>query len=152
VVSKVCTKCGTEKPLDNFRSRGGNMKHLLKSQCNSCLYLQHKNWIAQNPEKIKNYREKDPWTLIKRCSRRGITPEELIDKYEEQGGKCSICLSDIDLVDSAIDHNHDSGKFRGVLCKTCNRALGLFRDNPEILRRARKYLIENGNYANSEKD
>jgi hypothetical protein len=52
-------------------------------------------------------------------------------------------------MNSAIDHNHDTGEFRGVLCKTCNRALGLFRDNPDIIFNAYDYLIKNGSYGNS---
>jgi hypothetical protein len=145
-VTKTCTKCGVEKPLTEYRSRGGKEKHLLKSSCNTCLYKAHRDWTVRNPDRVQEYRERDSWTLAKRCARRGITPEQLCDRYDEQCGKCDICRTDITLMDSAIDHNHDTGEFRGVLCKRCNRALGLFGDSPEVLRNAVNYLAKVGNY------
>ncbi len=97
-------------------------------------------------DRVSDYREKDPWTLSKRCARRGITPDQLVSCYERQEGCCAICKEDIKLIDSAIDHNHDTGEFRGVLCKQCNRALGMFKDNYEILISASEYLKNNGSY------
>lgn len=146
IKTKTCTKCREEKDLSCFRSRGGSEKHLLKSNCNKCLYEAHKEWLSENPDKIKEYRYKDPWTLAKRCKRRGITPEELITAFESQNKSCPICLEYISLKDSAIDHNHITNEFRGLLCKQCNRALGMFKDDPEILERAMVYLKINGHY------
>jgi len=122
------------------------MTHLLKSRCNTCLYKEHKRWAAENPERIQGYREKDSWTLAKRCTRRGITPEQLVDRYERQEECCAICKKEIELIDSAIDHNHVTGEFRGVLCKQCNRALGMFNDSPTVLRSAVEYLEAFGSY------
>ena len=42
-----------------------------------------------------------------------------------------------------IDHDHDTGKIKGVCCDFCNRGLGMFRDNPELLRRAAEYIEDN---------
>jgi hypothetical protein len=145
-LTKQCTSCLEDKPLSLFRNRGGNQKHLLKSRCNSCLYSQHREWVENNGDKVREYREKDSWTLAKRCARRGITPEELVHKYEEQEESCAICNSQISLSDSAIDHNHKTGEFRGVLCKQCNRALGMFKDSPKILKNALEYLNDFGHY------
>ena len=144
--TKFCTMCGEEKPLTAFRSRGGDLKHLLKSRCNSCLYLEHRKWIDRNPDRVREYRNKDSWTLAKRCARRGITPEQLIDRYERQEQCCAICKSEIELIDSAIDHNHETGEFRGVLCKQCNRALGMFGDSTFVLKNAIEYLEAFGSY------
>lgn len=138
--------CGEEKDLSCYRSRGGSQKHLLKSRCNSCLHKEHKRWIENNPERVREYREKDSWTLVKRCQRRGITPEELIDVYDRQEECCAICHKHIEISESAIDHNHLTGEFRGVLCKKCNRGLGLFEDNPRILQNALEYLKTMGYY------
>ena len=148
---KTCVKCETTKPVTQFRSRGGNQKHLLKSYCNSCLYKEHKQWVEDNQDRVRDYRDKDPWTLIKRCKRRGITPEQLFDAYETQQESCAICKVHIDITDSAIDHNHSTNEFRGILCKTWNRAIGLLKDNPQVLLSAREYLIKNGSYGDSEK-
>ncbi len=146
---KTCTMCGEIKPISAYRSRGGSMAHLLRSRCNTCLYKEHKRWAEENPERIQAYREKDSWTLAKRCARRGISPEQLVDRYERQEECCAICKKEIELIDSAIDHNHATGEFRGILCKQCNRALGMFNDSPAVLRSAVEYLEAFGSYGNA---
>ena len=144
--TKVCTMCGEEKFISAYRSRGGSMPHLLKSRCNSCLYSEHRRWTENNPERVREYRNKDSWTLAKRCARRGITPEQLVDAFERQECCCAICKVEIQLTDSAIDHNHETGEFRGVLCRQCNRALGMFKDSTVVLKSALEYLQALGSY------
>lgn len=61
--------------------------------------------------------------------------EDLINKCE---GLCNICK--IVLSKPCIDHDHKTGKIRGVLCPNCNAALGLFKDDPTLLKEAIKYL------------
>ncbi len=122
------------------------MPHLLKSRCNTCLYKEHRRWVEDNPERVQGYREKDSWTIAKRCARRNITPEQLVDMYEQQEECCAICKKHIELDNSAIDHNHATGEFRGVLCKQCNRALGMFGDSISTLRNAVEYLEDFGSY------
>ncbi len=95
--------------------------------------LKNTAWRKDNPIKIAEYREKDKWTLKKRCARRNITEDEFLNRLEEQKHCCKICEIKISINDSAIDHNHETGDFRGILCKTCNRALGLFKDSPKVL-------------------
>lgn len=107
----------------------------------------HKDWVKRNPEKVGEYRQRDCWTLVKRCQRRGITPQILIETFEKQNGHCPICEIKLEIVDSAIDHNHATGVFRGVLCKKCNRALGMFHDSKNILSKAINYLDTKGSYA-----
>lgn len=143
---KICSVCNESKKVSEYRNRGGSQKHLLKSRCNTCLYKEHKNWVEDNPERVKEYRNKDSWTLVKRCKRRGITPKELFDTYERQEECCAICNKHIKISESAIDHNHETEEFRGVLCKKCNRALGLFEDSPTILKNALDYLLTMGHY------
>lgn len=144
--TKTCTMCGENRPLTEYRSRGGEQKHLLKSRCNRCLYKEHRRWTEENADRVQEYRQRDSWTLAKRCARRGITPEQLVDRYERQEKCCAICKEEITLLNSAIDHNHDTGEFRGVLCKQCNRALGMFKDNPAVLKSAVEYLEAFGSY------
>lgn len=144
--TKTCTDCGETKTITGFRSRGGNMKHLFKSSCNTCLFKKHRDWVESNQDRVEEYRSRDPWTLAKRCARRGITPEQLVDRYERQEGCCAICKTEVALMESAIDHNHETGEFRGVLCKQCNRALGMFKDSTKTLRSAVEYLEAFGSY------
>jgi len=60
------------------------------------------------------------------------------EMLEEQGGKCKICLLASD--DFVIDHNHRTGKIRGLLCRKCNSALGMCNDDADVLLRAAHYL------------
>jgi DNA-directed RNA polymerase subunit M/transcription elongation factor TFIIS len=57
IETKVCTMCG--ELLTAYRNRGGSQTHLVKSRCNTCLYKEHKRWAEENPERIREYREKD---------------------------------------------------------------------------------------------
>ena len=63
--------------------------------------------------------------------------------YDNHNGKCDICGKE-EIVDRfnrlCIDHNHETGEFRGLLCMGCNRGLGFFRDNPTYLRNAADYV------------
>lgn len=76
----------------------------------------------------------------------GLTVEELDRLEAECNGRCEIC-GDLQTGTNrgrvkalAIDHDHETGIFRGLLCDNCNRGLGHFRDNPELLRAAIEYL------------
>lgn len=149
-MTKVCTMCGESKPLSVFRTRGGTQNHLHKSRCNSCLRIEHRRWADKNPDKIREYKKKYSWTLAKRCARRGISPGKLVAALEHQKYCCAICLIKISIANSAIDHNHDTGDFRGVLCTQCNLALGMFKDSPNVLRSALSYLEVMGNYGDNE--
>jgi hypothetical protein len=77
----------------------------------------------------------------------GITLEHYQQLLEEQDAKCKICDSegfvmnkDRHKVKLVVDHDHLTGKVRGLLCHNCNRALGLFKDNPRIIESAVNYL------------
>jgi len=59
------------------------------------------------------------------------------DKFEETGGACEICLRKERLV---VDHNHNSGAMRGLLCYSCNAGLGMFLEKREVLSNAINYL------------
>jgi len=71
--------------------------------------------------------------------------EEALTK---QGHVCAICkevgfkMKDSHYTGLNLDHCHKTGKARGLLCHNCNRGLGLFQDNPEVLERAAKYVRE----------
>jgi hypothetical protein len=67
----------------------------------------------------------------------GITAEEFDALLEEQGGHCALCPA---LEDLCVDHNHTTGRVRGILCRNCNAALGQFRDDIDRVRAAVKYL------------
>jgi hypothetical protein len=138
--------CNEARPISEFRSRGGSMRHLIKSRCNHCLYLEHRRWSEENPDSVREYRSRHKWTLKKRCNRHDISVEDFWSIYENQDGVCPICENDIDPEDSAIDHNHETGNVRGLLCKTCNRGLGMLKDSERVLHNAIDYIRQNGSY------
>lgn len=76
-------------------------------------------------------------------SKYGITIEEFEEMLSDQKGCCLICG---DYMGEAlkVDHNHETGAVRGLLCNGCNVGLGLFKDNPEFLTAAIAYLQEKG--------
>ncbi len=57
-----------------------------------------------------------------------------------QHHKCPICKKSLMETLRSVDHNHKSGKVRGILCRLCNVGLGSFMDNPQLLENAAKYL------------
>lgn len=80
------------------------------------------------------------WKIKKRY---GLT----VDAYEEllarQGGRCAICGGkQIHERNMSVDHDHETNEVRGLLCDYCNRGLGLFRDDPERLIAAARYLLK----------
>jgi len=110
-----------------------------------------KKWRKENPEKCRAYlKTKDAKKnarvrkkrYILKC-RYGLTIEQWNDIFEEQKGICPICLLHMDECvkkELHVDHCHKTGKVRGLLCSTCNKALGLFHDDFEMLERAIVYL------------
>jgi len=79
----------------------------------------------------------------------GITLKEYKKLFKKQSGQCAICGT-IDPKSTgkyntfSIDHDHKTGKIRGLLCSNCNCGLGFFDDNPRTLIAAANYLMQNG--------
>jgi len=74
-----------------------------------------------------------------RWSKYNISKTDFNNLLKKQDNKCALCLNDFKDTPS-IDHCHESGKVRGLLCNNCNRGLGMLQDSPIILKRALKYL------------
>jgi len=72
----------------------------------------------------------------------GITVDEYNAMYTAQNGGCYICGEPEIGKSLSIDHDHVSGKVRGLLCSNHNRALGLMQDDPDILLKAHEYLVK----------
>jgi len=81
---------------------------------------------------------------LRRCF--GIGLEQYSKIFDDQDGKCAICRQPETQIRNgrykalAVDHCHNSGKVRGLLCCDCNQALGKFKDDPSLLRKAAEYL------------
>lgn len=104
--------------------------------CKECSKAYQREWHAKNKD--------TPGFSTKRKSqelkwRYGITLEEREQMIIEQNGKCAICGVHVDSK-AHTDHCHTTGKVRGILCTTCNRGLGYFKDSAEIIQNAIRYL------------
>lgn len=143
---KTCNQCDEVKSEQCFY----NYSH--EHKCKSCLKKNRKltyekesekirqrvrKYCTENPEKIKGTKLKQDF---------GVTLEWYKAKLEEQKGVCAICqkpeksIRKGKLLALAVDHSHETGKVRSLLCMACNRGVGLLNDNVETLQAAIDYL------------
>lgn len=73
-------------------------------------------------------------------TRYGITENQFVELYNYQNGLCAICETSISPKESLVDHCHKTLFIRGLLCRKCNFAIGLLKDNPKFLINAMKYI------------
>jgi hypothetical protein len=141
---KKCTKCEKTKDLSEFYF--DKRKGRLYAQCRSCVLEKNRKWSidsramkrALRPPRIKTGPQKIDWTF----RRYGLSEDQYLVMLELQGGGCAICGKTPEGRRLSVDHDHESGKVRGLLCDICNRGLGLFKDNTDTLRRAISYLLQ----------
>jgi transposase len=154
------TQTASERKRERMkRWREANREHIQSYQ---------KAWRVENAGAVaeyqkeyqKEYRERDEaraatmqrnlWKNYK------MTPTEFNELWDAQSGRCSICS--VDMVPRgraknsvAVDHNHENGAVRGLLCRSCNVGIGYLQDDPDLLIAAAEYLVERGFYAFSKK-
>lgn len=96
--------------------------------------------------KKKSYeKNKDKYMREFYIKKYGITLEQKLEMLKNQEYSCDICK--VELLDSSVsyvDHDHKTGVIRGILCNTCNRALGMFKDDVKVLESAVLYLKTHG--------
>ena len=133
---KICAKCGVSKTLDLFyKSKSGTFGK--SGQCKDCTNKRHKENYC--PQKAFAKALKGKYNLT-------------IDDYDQllldQNGSCAICNGSETghLGRFVVDHDHLTGKVRGLLCWSCNVGIGHLKDNPKILVSAANYLNMNGHY------
>ncbi len=132
---KLCKRCGETKPFSEFKKKSGINLKLAKSPqahyitpCRVCLSDKYKdNKQAKIGARKRHLKHKY-----------NIESEVYDEMLEKQKGKCGICNSVFEIY--CVDHNHETGKIRGLLCSSCNKGLGMFTDDIEKLKRAIKYL------------
>jgi len=127
----------------------------------ACLLAQ-REWRKNNKEKIKKYdsswreKNKDKYKASqkkwKQKNKRkvlsdklkriyGISQDQYNDMLQSQGGVCAICSKECEINKRlSVDHCHNTGEIRGLLCSKCNTALGQMKDSIENLRKAADYL------------
>ena len=122
--SQVCPGCLVEKERAEFRTPKGNRR----TYCTPC----ERNWHRQRRYLVKY----------------GVTMDQYEALLAEQGGGCAICGSPTSGSEVrphlAIDHDHETGAVRGLLCTSCNAGLGHFQDSAARLSAAAAYLRSKG--------
>jgi hypothetical protein len=109
-----------------------------------------RQWRSKNPEKCKAYYDKRDKEVSREKAwlrRYGVTRDWYDETLAAQGGGCAICnnteIGRRGHTHFHVDHNHSTGKVRGLLCDLCNRDLGYFKDNENLLTYAAEYLEKN---------
>lgn len=120
------------KPCANHPASKG-LRFVSSSICVKCAAVRQLQWRKENTARHRN-------TVLLR--KYGITLADFKQMLVVQGGVCAICDgTDIQGTgDWHVDHDHATGKVRGVLCSFCNTGLGMFKDNPKALMKAVRYL------------
>ena len=133
---KKCSDCQKDLPWNEFSYKVYEGLRYLRSKCKSCSTTAWSSWAELHPEykNKKLHSDRKGHAENKKYHRRGITKAQYICMVEEQNNLCAICcLPSKNSKELCIDHNHATNQVRGLLCKECNRALGLFGDNNKDL-------------------
>ena len=135
---KTCNRCKVSKPRAEFYPNGKGVT----SMCRPCHNAYSSEKQKQDP--IKANERSRRWKIK---AAYGITLEQYDQMLESQGGVCAICATDTPggMGRFPVDHCHESGVVRGLLCTLCNQGLGAFKDSPDLLLNAIAYLRRNGN-------
>jgi hypothetical protein len=149
------------KALDDFYGEKGG-RDGKRPECKSCTNARRKQWYEKNrdreiarvrawqqanPQRVQAWRKKNRDRLNKQVrqihlrNKFGLTVQQYDRILERQGGVCALCAaSPTPGISLHVDHDHGTGDIRGLLCVRCNNALGLFREDPALLKRAARYV------------
>jgi|SRR5271166_3815920 len=149
-ITKQCNKCLKFKELINFRK--------WRNSCKQCGIVDSNNWKRNNPDQRKQTRKKhynnnkDQYkNVILKCLYK-ISLDDYNNLLIKQNELCAICNKKESSISKSsglikklsVDHNHETKKVRALLCEKCNRGLGYFCDDIEILDKASEYLKYHG--------
>lgn len=129
---RTCTKCKRIRKAKHFYKRP-NTSTGLHSWCIDCC----KTAVSAATKK----RREDPnYRLAESLKKYGLTVDEYHSILASQKGRCYVCLKKPEDKRLVVDHNHDTGEVRGLLCHRCNSALGMLSDMAWRVRRLYHYL------------
>ena len=155
---KICSKCRVEQSVASFYPSKDKADGLF-SACKACKSQKGKldrearpefyraksaEWAHKNPDRVRAHQARhnaeakrtgyyDLWKY-------GLTVERKAAFRKAQQNRCIWCLQSFSSVKECVDHDHVTGENRGLLCKSCNVAIGHLRDDPAILLRLAAYL------------
>lgn len=134
--TKKCNTCHEIKPLSEFYS-SKTCKYGVRAHCIICNKKEVKEHYRNNIAQHRNQRY---------MVRYGITIEIYDEMLKSQDNKCAICKTTSPSRAKSghfmVDHDHNTGVTRGLLCHTCNQILGFCKEDTEILDSAKVYLTK----------
>lgn len=140
--SKICSKCDINKEIGQYRLRD-KKRGWYQSWCRSC---ENKKAVERRRSKEQKIKNREYFLNYYY----GISLDDYNSILKDQNNSCRICgLPDSEYfrggkkMNLSVDHCHDSGVVRGILCSDCNTSLGRFKEDPYIISRAVSYLDGN---------
>jgi len=107
-----------------------------------------RQWAKDNPEKVKEFQEQFRKVNYEKIREKNfkrnynLSYKEWEGLWYAQDGRCAICDNFfVEMKAIYVDHNHKTGKTRGLLCHNCNSGIGFLNDDPELTMKATEYLI-----------
>ena len=136
---KICADCLQEKDVEEFKTLTNRLPNRRYSYCKACAYeKERKRW-----SRLSQKEQRSKWLKTKY----GLDWDAYESMYTKQRGRCAVCRITISLTDkdnshtvACVDHDHEIGHIRGLLCNHCNRAIGLLKDDSSIAMRMVNYL------------
>lgn len=132
-----CITCGKRRPLTQLDETG------ICSYCRSSIVKENRR------DRVPAARRRQALSRARKLASYGIDAETYDSMLEVQQGRCAICGGTNKGRVLFIDHDHETGIVRALLCTPCNSGLGHFRDRADILRSAADYLDQHGSRVNA---
>lgn len=131
-MAKICTTCKIEKSETEFHLRGDKKGKNLQSQCKNCVRAKQQIYRLHHREDCNEtarlWRRNNPLAVKQNniFYKYGIMPEQYEMLFISQDFKCNVCSVEVFPYEhgSCVDHNHNTGRVRGILCTKCNIAIG----------------------------
>jgi len=144
---KTCKECHRTLDDGQFNKNCGMHDGRLNT-CKDCVAAYAKDYRSKNREVLRKLK-----SIAARKRKYNITPDEMYGIFEKQGKVCAICGRNNPTGRGwQVDHEHTTGKVRGILCHRCNTAIGMLKDDPNLLQQALDYLRRHDGTLPAEED
>lgn len=160
---KICSRCHKELPLEDFAK---SSRYGYQAWCKKCNTEAQKEWRQNNDGKCRSYHKKwyfENKDLALKTTRKrdlgkyGISEEDYDKLFEKQKSVCAICgkpetrKQNDKITLLCVDHDHETGVVRGLLCHTCNIGIGML-NSTILLERAKNYLNDESYHIEPKED